>query len=286
MARIVGVHGIAQQYKGGFELQSTWFDALRDGLTAAGFAPQAAALHEGDLEVAFFGDLFRPQGTMGTEPRFTPSDLEPGFEQQMLAQFYDEAVQQQPAIGPTDGEMGVAYGVQQMLRRLAKSKALAGIVENLFVRDLKQVNWFLDDSDTKDEVLRRVDAKVSDETRIAIGHSLGSVVIYEYLCKYQPASVELLVTVGSPLGIRNLVFDRLTPRPQDVIGAWPGLVKRWVNVADPGDVVPLVKELAPLFPGPDGTAVVDRAVNNGPEPHMINRYLNSKQAGEAVGSAL
>jgi hypothetical protein len=35
MAAIVGVHGIAQQFRGGFQLRSAWFDALRDGLAAA-----------------------------------------------------------------------------------------------------------------------------------------------------------------------------------------------------------------------------------------------------------
>src|SRR6266487_139341 len=35
MAAIVGVHGIAQQFKGGYQLGSVWFDALRDGVAAA-----------------------------------------------------------------------------------------------------------------------------------------------------------------------------------------------------------------------------------------------------------
>ena len=83
-----------------------------------------------------------------------------------------------------------------------------------------------------------------------IGHSLGSVVAYEYVCRYRPPSVELLVTLGSPLGIPKLVFDRLTPVPADGAGAWPGPVAGWVNVADPDDIVALRKQLAGLFPGP------------------------------------
>jgi hypothetical protein len=35
MAVIVGVHGIAQQFKGGYKPGSAWFDALHDGLAAA-----------------------------------------------------------------------------------------------------------------------------------------------------------------------------------------------------------------------------------------------------------
>lgn len=119
-----------------------------------------------------------------------------------------------------------------------------------------------------------------------IGHSLGSVVAYEYLCRVRPPSVELLVTVGSPLGIPNLVLSRLTPAPVGVRGAWPGSVARWVNVADPGDVVALRKDLAPLFPPPAGATVRDRTVDNGRQPHAVDRYLTAAETGEALGAVL
>jgi hypothetical protein len=35
MARIVGIHEIAQQYKGGNELRAEWLPAVKDGLEAA-----------------------------------------------------------------------------------------------------------------------------------------------------------------------------------------------------------------------------------------------------------
>ena len=76
----------------------------------------------------------------------------------------------------------------------------------------------------KELVLGRVHEEVGEGTRVLIGHSLGSVVAYEYVCRYRPPSVELLVTLGSPLGIPKLVFDRLTPAPADGRGAWPGTV--------------------------------------------------------------
>ena len=46
-----------------------------------------------------------------------------------------------------------------------------------------------------------------------VGHSLGSVVAYEALCAHPEWPVRALVTLGSPLGIRNLIFDRLVPAP-------------------------------------------------------------------------
>ena len=82
----------------------------------------------------------------------------------------------------------------------------------------------------RDLVLARVCEEVGEGTRVVIGHSLGSVA-YEYVCRYWPPSVELLVTLGSPLGIPNLVFERLTPAPAEGAGAWPGRVASWVNLA-------------------------------------------------------
>jgi pimeloyl-ACP methyl ester carboxylesterase len=173
-----------------------------------------------------------------------------------------------------------------MLGGLLKSRTFAGVAQRVFIGDLKQVTRFLTDSSIKDRVLARVHEEVDDSTRVLIGHSLGSVVAYEYLCRYQPSPVELLVTLGSPLGIPNLVFDRLTPAPANGVGAWPGRVAAWVNVADSDDVVALRKQLAGLFPGPVAVAVDDRAVDNGKRPHAIDRYLNASETGSALGHVL
>ena len=66
--------------------------------------------------------------------------------------------------------------------------------------------------------------------RVVLAHSLGSVVGYEALVAYPHIEVELFLTLGSPLG---LVFDRLDPGD----GRAPSGVKRWVNLADRGDLV-------------------------------------------------
>jgi hypothetical protein len=91
------------------------------------------------------------------------------------------------------------------------------------------------------------------------------------------------ITLGSPLGIRNLIFDRLTPQPgSEGIGTWPGCVKHWTNIADKGDVVALQKELAPLF----GNQVKDILVYNGSDAHHGERYLTTREAGEAACEGL
>lgn len=288
MAAVVGIHGIGQQFSGGYQLGTVWFDAVRDGLLRAGHRATAEMLVSGDLRVAFFGDLFRPRGAMATQgPPFAAADIASGLEQDLLAAFFEAAVAQDPSLELPDGAMGVSrMMIQIMLARLARTPALARVAQNIFIGDLKQVTAFLANESVKDRVLARLHADIHEDTRLLIGHSLGSVVAYEYLCRYQPPSVELLVTLGSPLGIPNVIFDNLTPPPISGRGAWPGTVAAWVNIADPNDIVAVRKDLAPLFPGRSGQEVSDRCVDNGDQPHAIDRYLNSAQAGEALGNVL
>lgn len=288
MPTIVGIHGIGQQFRGGFQLGTVWFDAIRDGLVRADHRVTAEALVPSDLRVAFFGDLFRPQASMAAQdPPLTAADIRPGPERDLLAAFFEAAVAQDPSLDAPEGALGVGRAtVQVMLTRVARNPALARVAPRAFIGNLKQVIAFLTNFAVKEEVLARLHAEMDDDTRLLIGHSLGSVVAYEYLCRYQPPRVELLVTPGSPLGIPNVVFDKLTPSPIAGTGVWPGTVAAWVNVTDPDDIVALRKDLAPLFPGPAGQKVSDRPVDNGDRPHAIDRYLNTREIGSALGDVL
>ncbi len=289
MAKIVGIHGIAQQFEGGYQLGTVWFDAVRDGLVAAGHKPAAAALAPGDVQVAFFGDLFRPRGAMaGGGPPYTPADVKPGPERDLLESWYKAAVKQDPSLGPQPGAMGPGkVAAQAMLHRLLRSRTFARVAQRGFIGNLKQVTAFLAQPETKERVLQRVAEEVTPDTRVVVGHSLGSVVVYEYLARFAPPQVQLLVTLGSPLGIPNLIFERLTPSPVGGVGAWPGRVARWVNVADADDVVALCKQLAPLFAAPAAAGkILDHIVDNGDESHAIRRYLDAQPTGAALGTVL
>jgi len=171
--------------------------------------------------------------------------------------------------------------VQRALKQLAKSKFFAGLGgERAVLFALKQVRAYLHDPEMKHSIQERVVQKVTEETRIIIGHSLGSIVAYECLCAHPEWNVHTLITLGSPLGVSPLVFDCLNPQPQAGKGVYPN-VKQWINVADQGDIVALEKKLAPLF-----GAVDDRLVHNGWESHSAKRYLNAQETGQAIASGL
>jgi hypothetical protein len=97
-----------------------------------------------------------------------------------------------------------------------------------------------------------------------------------------------LITLGSPLGIRNVIFDRLRPPPEPTgaqghrMGVWPGAVKHWTNIADVRDVVALVKDLRPRF----GEQIINILVDNGAQAHDVRPYLTAKETGRAIAAGL
>jgi pimeloyl-ACP methyl ester carboxylesterase len=124
--------------------------------------------------------------------------------------------------------------------------------------------------------------------RVVIAHSLGTVVSYEALHAHPELQVELLLTLGSPLALPRAVFDRLLPRPADGpngrLGARPASVKRWVNVADPGDPVAIPPHLARAF---QGIALdLTDTVQAGFGFHHAKNYLSCAAAAASLGPYL
>lgn len=283
MARIVCVHGVGQQSLGEQSLLRDWWPALVDGITRAG----ADRVPVEDVAVAFYGDVFRPAGELLAvgDPPFGASDVEPGLEQELLLAWWREAATVDDRVAPVDGDTlaRVPGAVQAALHQLSRSRFFANLALRALVFDLKQVRSYLQEPEVRREVRARLTAMVGPETRVVVAHSLGSVVAYETLCAIPDHSVRALVTLGSPLGIPNLIFDRLDPAPLGGRGAWPGpegLV--WTNVADRGDVVALEKDLRGRF----GDRVRNAIVHNGAHAHDATAYLTDTLTGAAVAGGL
>jgi hypothetical protein len=126
------------------------------------------------------------------------------------------------------------------------------------------------------EVLRRTIADI-DEPFVLISHSLGTIVAYDVL--REPAMrglrVPLLVTVGSPLGVREV--QDLVTSPLEV----PTCVGEWINASDLRDVVALDHavrgDYAPAERITD-LLVTNRSANH----HGIREYLSADPVRRAV----
>ncbi|AUG75604.1 hypothetical protein CFP65_0649 [Kitasatospora sp. MMS16-BH015] len=279
MARVVCVHGIGQQHGGEHALHGAWHPALADGLSRHGAPP----LRPEDLRCVFYGDLFRPPGRVlaAQDPPWDATDLDP-YEAELLRELWAEAARTDPAVAPPDARTlaRAPRSVQHALDALSRSRFFSGLATRALIADLKQVRAYLCDPQVRPLVQHRVAEAVTPDTRVVIGHSLGSVVAYEALCSHPEWPVRSLLTLGSPLGIRHLVFERLRATGEFKPGDWPGGISRWTNLADEGDVVALVKDLRPLF----GPRVEGHLVHNGARAHDATRYLNTAEAGRAVAA--
>jgi pimeloyl-ACP methyl ester carboxylesterase len=275
MAHIVGVHGIGQQLLGPRVLESTWYPAMSDGMSLATGAPLAST----DVVCAFYGDLFRGNGKAFGERHYLPQDIVDPNERELLGLL--AAAGEPDPTAPTEKVWSPGV-VQSALRVLAKSKFFAGVAEHLVIADLKQVTAYLHDERVRTTICARVLDAITDDTRVLVGHSLGSVIAYEVLANNPGLRVGSLVTLGSPLGIPNLVFDRLHPPPHNGAGRWPGTVMAWTNVADKHDPVAMVKRLSTLF----GQGVADILVDNAARAHDATPYLTAEATGRAIAAGL
>lgn len=306
MAEIILIHGMAQEQETADSLESKWLPALAGGVRAAGDDDLAdriwrkgQVVGEGiDVRMAAYGDLFLSPGaqgnsadlsTLGTEGmalahalasewlnRAAERDAHPDHDTAVLELGYLE-----------DGHevMGLREErLRTMINALARLRWFAigsmSVAERV-KKPLHQVTKYLTDSDLRDSIQQRVLKHIGTETKVIIGHSLGSVVAYDIAAKRLSDPLPLLLTLGSPLGLRSIIYDRLEPQPPQ----YPPIVQRWVNIADRNDLVAAEPDLSGLFGrGNLGEATIESGwtVDNGAKPHQAESYLGKKEIGRPI----
>jgi hypothetical protein len=310
MAEVILIHDIAQEQRQADDLEAAWLPALAGGVRAAGQPDLADRLWRqrppvGGVEVrmAAYGDLFLPPDSQGDDDDLT--DL--SSEQQSLAaalgaEWLDRAATRdghpdqraaathQSYLDPTHEDQGLREETPRAIlngaARLRWFAPLGMALAQRFVnKSLRQVTGYLTDPDLRDQIQARVLAHLDADTRIIIGHSLGSVIGYEIAAAHLNRPLPLLLTLGSPLGLRTIVYERLRPQPP----IYPTHVARWVNIADRNDLIAAQPDLTPLFQAskPDNAALdCSWTIDNGAKPHEASFYLTKRQVGQPIATAL
>jgi hypothetical protein len=257
MAEIVLVHGIDQQQKSADLLESEWLPALAGGVRTAGFSGVADRIWRNasgprsiECRMAFYGSLFLAPGQQGdiagelsAEKIAFAERLAEEWLKRVAARATKPSVRN---IGTLELALlsGETMGAQQGLGRVLGSAINGlgkipwfapygmGFAERFINRALTQVTRYLTDDGIRSKALASVFSLIGPETKVLIGHSLGSIVAYEaaHLMK-QP--LPLLVTLGSPLGLQTIVYQKLRPQPP----RFPLNLARWVNIADRDDFI-------------------------------------------------
>lgn len=165
-------------------------------------------------------------------------------------------------------------------RRITKA-FLKDVHEFLFVKERREA--------MRESVLARL--RTGGGPFIVIAHSQGSMIAYDVLSSL-PANefeIDLFVTIGSPLGLKE-VQDQLKVVTNQKKGlAVPAVVKRWVNVADPLDPVCSDKRLSGDYAPTKGVAVEDFVQWNADsprDPHSGSGYLRLSEVRGPVREAI
>ena len=314
MATIVLVHGIAQEQLAAPVLESDWLPALAGGVANSGNQQLADRIwHAGshgdiDIRMAYYGTPFLAPGGQGEgevdlDTAALPAEAEQLTEE--LAEAWLQAAaesaqssdqrQAQKQLKILSGRVGQAQGPRATLGRpglnaLAELRWFAPFgmaVASRFVwRALTQVSRYLTDDQIRSYAQDQVLQWIGPDTRLVIGHSLGSVVAYEALHRItdRPQHGLTLMTLGSPLGLKSVVYERSRPQPPHV----PAAVTRWENLAAEDDLVATRLDLKPYFaPAPDSTVTPEtHIVDNGAKPHDAQHYLTKKTTGRIITAAV
>jgi hypothetical protein len=286
--KLLFVHGRSQQGKNPETLKNEWFGVLRGAATSLGLTLP------GSLQIAFpyYGDVldkftreFAIPLTSTIHARGSAVDDEfLAFQ----AEFAD-ALRQRAGI--TDEQVDAEYGadpnargplnwkwVQAILRAIDKNgSGMNQKTLEVFTRD---VFLYATRPGVRDEIDRIVAAKLTEDPTIVVSHSLGTVVAYSVLSTDRRAlQVPLLVTLGSPLGVRA-VRDQFRPLRS------PSAVGTWYNAFDPRDVValyPLDRDNFPVEPAIENNGTVKNRTDN---RHGIAGYLDDAGVVKRILDAL
>ena len=284
--KIVLIHGRAQGGRSSQQILEQWVPGLKAGMHAAGLMLDPSI----PIVAPFYGDVldsmseqairFRPEVvTRGTPPSGDVDEVTAAMIEQMairagldIDQVLDEENVSVVERGPE------RWGwVQALARRLeAKYPWLARTVIGKVTSDVKS---YIDFPHIQDAVHAIVVPALEDGPTVIVSHSLGTVIAYWSLVEQvSNADVPLLITAGSPLGL-NTIKKRL-PQPLRI----PHGVQRWLNVTDQEDIVALHPRLDQdtFIPGIENVDDVE----NGEDPHAIERYLSDPRVARAIHAAL
>jgi hypothetical protein len=237
VSRIVGVHGIGNYH---YYRRARSVSGASEAISADWASWLASPV---ELSVAYYAHHLHRGVVQGDED--DPALLEPGAQELLVAWVEQLQPRAQVALGPRTARARQA--AEWLSRRFGRAARVAAIG---FCREVH--TYLAEPGSARRVAAREAVADVIEAQRpgVVVAHSLGSVVAYEALWARPDLGVEVLVTLGSPLGMPGVVFERLRPATGGR-GARPPGVGRWVNLADAGDIVAVPRDLGECFDGID-----------------------------------
>ncbi|MEV6167198.1 serine protease [Streptomyces sp. NPDC051954] len=293
--RVVFLHGRGQEGRDPAALRAGWCGGLAIGLAAAGLPP----IEAGDVWFPYYGDALAataadrerlaPETATTTAEAYAPTDpgaravyatlLAEAAERAGMPRSERETVEEgAPAHeGAGAQESGLIGGVISALQRpLSWIAARSGLDDILIATVFRDVSAYLDNKPVRDAVLDAVLADMPDDGEIVlVTHSLGTVVALDLFTRlHRRASVPLLVTAGSPLGL-DAVYRRLLAGGP----VRPGQVGVWINAWAAADAVAIGCPLGDTWTGVRDVLCANRK----DRAHDITQYLAHARVAAEIG---
>ncbi|MCR9272538.1 MULTISPECIES: hypothetical protein [Mameliella] len=289
MARLVLIHGRAQEGKSEAALIEEWMTPLRRAL-----GDKASCLDKVEVRAPFYGDrLVEFLSSLG-EP--TPGDIlvrgsniyEDDEKYRAFLGEHFEALRQRKGIEDAalleEANIDlIERGPQNWLWVLAVIRFLnkipgidAEVIESL----LRDVWIYFQRQTVRKEIDKIVASAFKTELPVVcIAHSLGTIVGYNILKNFTKGSVPQFMTLGSPLGL-DISRRALSPLVH------PPTVGRWFNARDRRDVVALYPLSGDRFPVVPVISNYDDVENQTSNSHGISGYIGSPVVAKELYSTL
>ena len=240
MVQLILVHGRGQEFNVPISVQRPLEEALRWGLERVG----SEVFKDIPLTLAYYGDYWRPDSVaFEVMTPATPTELQRQVTEDML-----------------NAASEPSYALE--LIDWSRLNRLATTVDRYLHLGDRVVQFFLEDVESyfanerlRDLAIDRVAEAVNEanDEIVLLGHSLGSVVAYDFVRNRPGASMRGFITLGAPLGLPTVLRRIETPQ-------FPERATRWANFLESRDFVTGGVRLREYYPSADGREVEDYVI--------------------------
>ncbi len=297
---IVGIHGLANKPEPAV-LSDWWEKSIREGLKNRGVDNANFRFVMVHWAKFLYKNLQHQDPKFDFDPLFIDQPYKPAAPGALKA--YEEGIVDRIREWSTDIGGTIMDTIRGPLR-------LSGIEDRLLESKVRDLNFYYNEErELTDGNNQRLPARkvlmgeltkaiepLKDDRLMLIAHSMGTIIAYDVLRDLgqddPDFNVEQFVTIGSPLGLTAVKKRVYSERSYaDVPVRTPTVVKeKWINYADPADVVAVEAHLRGDFgQNATGIRVVDDLVHNdytAPDgkrkPHKSFGYLRTPELSDQI----
>ena len=301
---IIGVHGVANKPPKEVSEQ-WWLSAINEGLE---WINAEVRVSPSDFRLMYWADAMYVKPQSPDEKDGSPFKLTQPYTRSPYAppKYYDTRVKwMQRRIGKTVNDFLYTHQVT-LFNRLAKPIMAVAMKDlDMYTDRTRRFHGSQTASQFLSAQLQTLLREYPDASVLLIGHSLGSVIAYTTLLYRPEFSVDLLLSLGSPLmqlGFKQGAVEFQHEFPQFAKYSWPVVtpnIRAWKNFADWNDPVVMGSaSLREYYLTLDGQPVIEdclvrndytstnRAGKMIRKPHNTYGYLRCPEVSEAIRAFL